>query len=205
MELSKRAKKIEASVTLAITAKAKEMKRNGLDVISFGVGEPDFNTPRNIINKAIEAMEKGFTKYTETNGIPPLREAICKKLKTDNDLAYNINQIVISNGAKQCLANIFLAILNPQDEVIVPKPYWVSYPELIMLAGGIPIYVDSNKEEEYKFTKENLEKVVTNKTKAILLNTPNNPTGIIYNKKELEEIATFAKEHNIFIISDEIY
>ena len=205
MELSVRAKKIEASVTLAITAKAKEMKRNGLDVISFGVGEPDFNTPRNIINKAVEAMENGFTKYTETNGIPPLREAICKKLKADNNLSYNINQVVISNGAKQCLANIFLAILNPGDEVIVPKPYWVSYPELIMLAGGTPIYVDSKKEEEYKYTKENLEEIVSNKTKAILLNTPNNPTGIIYSKEELEIIAAFAKEHNMFIISDEIY
>ena len=205
MELSLRAVRIEPSVTLAITAKAKEMKRSGIDVISFGVGEPDFNTPRNIMNKAIEAMENGFTKYTETNGIPSLREAICSKLREDNNLEYNINQIVISNGAKQCLANIFLAILNPEDEVIVPKPYWVSYPELIRLAGGIPIYVDSKREDDYKFTKENLEKVITDKSKAIVLNTPNNPTGVVYNKEELTEIANFAKENNLFIISDEIY
>lgn len=205
MELSKKAQRIQASVTLAITAKAKEMKENGIDVISFGAGEPDFNTPQNIINAAIKAMEDGNTKYTNVNGILPLREAICKKFKDDNNLVYNPSQIVVSTGAKQSLANAFLAILNPGDEVIVPNPYWVSYPELIRLADGKPVFVESNETSSYKFTKENLEKVVTEKTKAIILNTPNNPTGTIYNKEELIEIAEFAKKYDLIIISDEMY
>ena len=205
MELSKKAQRIQASVTLAITAKAKEMKENGIDVISFGAGEPDFNTPQNIINAAIKAMEDGNTKYTNVNGILPLREAICKKFKEDNGLIYKPSQIVVSTGAKQSLANVFLAILNPGDEVIVPNPYWVSYPELIRLADGKPVFVESNETSSYKFTKENLEKVVTEKTKAIILNTPNNPTGTIYNKEELIEIAEFAKKHDLIIVSDEMY
>lgn len=205
MELSRKAQRIEASVTLAITAKAKEMKDNGVDVISFGAGEPDFNTPKNIIDAALKAMNDGNTKYTNVNGILPLREAICRKFKEDNDLPYNPSQIVVSTGAKQSLANAFLAILNPGDEVIVPSPYWVSYPELIRLADGKPVFVNSNKESNYKFTKENLEEVISEKTKAIILNTPNNPTGTIYNKEELIEIAEFAKKYNIIIISDEMY
>ncbi|WP_133015570.1 pyridoxal phosphate-dependent aminotransferase [Clostridium cuniculi] len=205
MELSRKAQRIEASVTLAITAKAKEMKENGIDVISFGAGEPDFNTPANIINAAIKAMEEGNTKYTNVNGILPLREAICRKFKEDNGLIYKPSQIVVSTGAKQSLANVFLAILNPGDEVIVPNPYWVSYPELIGLADGKAVFVESDETSSYKFTKENLEKVVTEKTKAIILNTPNNPTGTIYNKEELIEIAEFAKKHDLIIVSDEMY
>ena len=205
MELSRKAQRIEASVTLAITAKAKEMKENGIDVISFGAGEPDFNTPANIINAAIKAMEEGNTKYTNVNGILPLREAICKKFKEDNGLIYKPSQIVVSTGAKQSLANVFLAILNPGDEVIVPNPYWVSYPELIGLADGKAVFVESDETSSYKFTKENLEKAVTEKTKAIILNTPNNPTGTIYNKEELIEIAEFAKKHDLIIVSDEMY
>ena len=205
MELSRKAQRIEASVTLAITAKAKEMKENGIDVISFGAGEPDFNTPANIINAAIKAMEEGNTKYTNVNGILPLREAICKKFKEDNGLIYKPSQIVVSTGAKQSLANVFLTILNPGDEVIVPNPYWVSYPELIGLADGKAVFVESDETSSYKFTKENLEKVVTEKTKAIILNTPNNPTGTIYNKEELIEIAEFAKKHDLIIVSDEMY
>ena len=205
MELSRKAQRIEASVTLAITAKAKEMKENGIDVISFGAGEPDFNTPENIINAAIKAMEEGNTKYTSVNGILPLREAICKKFKEDNGLIYKPSQIVVSTGAKQTLANVFLAILNPGDEVIVPNPYWVSYPELIRLADGKAVFVESDESSSYKYTKENLEKTVTEKTKAIILNTPNNPTGTIYNKEELIEIAEFAKKHDLIIVSDEMY
>ena len=205
MELSRKAQRIEASVTLAITAKAKEMKENGIDVISFGAGEPDFNTPENIINAAIKAMQEGNTKYTNVNGILPLREAICKKFKEDNGLIYNPSQIVVSTGAKQSLANVFLAILNPGDEVIVPNPYWVSYPELIRLADGKAVFVESDETSSYKFTKENLEKAVTEKTKAIILNTPNNPTGTIYNREELIEIAEFAKKHDLIIVSDEMY
>lgn len=205
MELSRKAQRIEASVTLAITAKAKEMKEKGIDVISFGAGEPDFNTPENIINAAIKAMQEGNTKYTNVNGILPLREAICKKFKEDNGLIYKPSQIVVSTGAKQSLANVFLAILNPGDEVIVPNPYWVSYPELIRLADGKPVFVESDEGSSYKFTKENLEKAVTEKTKAIILNTPNNPTGTIYNREELIEIAEFAKKYDLIIVSDEMY
>ncbi|WP_370830806.1 pyridoxal phosphate-dependent aminotransferase [Clostridium sp.] len=205
MELSRKAQRIEASVTLAITAKAKEMKEKGIDVISFGAGEPDFNTPENIINAAIKAMQEGNTKYTNVNGILLLREAICKKFKEDNGLIYKPSQIVVSTGAKQSLANVFLAILNPGDEVIVPNPYWVSYPELIRLADGKAVFVESDETSSYKFTKENLEKAVTEKTKAIILNTPNNPTGTIYNKEELIEIAEFAKKYDLIIVSDEMY
>lgn len=205
MELSRKAQAIEPSLTLAITAKAKEMKEKGIDVISFSAGEPDFNTPKNIINAAIKAMEDGNTKYTSVNGILQLREAICKKFKDDNGLEYNPSQIVVSTGAKQSLANTFLAILNPGDEVIVSTPYWVSYPELIKLADGKPVFVEGDEKSNYKFTKENLEKAVTEKTKAIVLNTPNNPTGTIYNKEELEVIADFAKKYDIIIISDEMY
>ena len=205
MELSRKAQAIEPSLTLAITARAKEMKEKGIDVISFSAGEPDFNTPKNIINAAIKAMEDGNTKYTSVNGILQLREAICKKFKGDNGLEYNPSQIVVSTGAKQSLANTFLAILNPGDEVIVSTPYWVSYPELIKLADGKPVFVEGDEKSNYKFTKENLEKAVTAKTKAIVLNTPNNPTGTIYNKEELEVIADFAKKYNIIIISDEMY
>lgn len=205
MELSRKAQAIEPSLTLAITAKAKEMKEKGIDFISFSAGEPDFNTPKNIINAAIKAMEDGNTKYTSVNGILQLREAICKKFKDDNGLEYNPSQIVVSTGAKQSLANTFLAILNPGDEVIVSTPYWVSYPELIKLADGKPVFVEGDEKSNYKFTKENLEKAVTAKTKAIVLNTPNNPTGTIYNKEELEVIADFAKKYNIIIISDEMY
>lgn len=205
MELSRKAQAIEPSLTLAITAKAKEMKEKGIDVISFSAGEPDFNTPKNIINAAIKAMEDGNTKYTSVNGILQLREAICKKFKDDNGLEYNPSQIVVSTGAKQSLANTFLAILNPGDEVIVSTPYWVSYPELIKLADGKPVFVEGDEKSNYKFNKENLEKAVTAKTKAIVLNTPNNPTGTIYNKEELEVIADFAKKYDIIIISDEMY
>ena len=205
MELSRKAQAIEPSLTLAITAKAKEMKEKGIDVISFSAGEPDFNTPKNIINAAIKAMEDGNTKYTSVNGILQLREAICKKFKDDNGLEYNPSQIVVSTGAKQSLANTFLAILNPGDEVIVSTPYWVSYPELIKLADGKPVFVEGDEKSNYKFTKENLEQAVTAKTKAIVLNTPNNPTGTIYNKEELEVIADFAKKYDIIIISDEMY
>ena len=205
MEYSRKAKNINPSITLAITAKAKALKAEGVDVVSFGAGEPDFNTPKNIIDAAIRAMEEGKTKYTPTAGIIELREAICNKLEKDNNLKYNPNQIIVSTGAKQCLADVFMAILNPGDEVIVHTPYWVSYPELIKLADGTPVFVEANEKAGYKYTIEDLEKVVTDKTKALVLNSPNNPTGTIYQKEELEVIAEFAKKHDILIISDEMY
>lgn len=205
MILSKKAKEISPSVTLAITAKAKEMMKEGKDVISFGVGEPDFNTPKNIQDAAIKAIQSGLTRYTAASGIPELKQAIVEKFKKDNNLDYNTDNIIISTGAKQCLDNVFKAILNPGDEVLVPIPYWVSYPELIKMSDGIPVFVENRAEDNYKYTVESLEKFVTSKTKALILNSPNNPTGSIYSKEELEEIAEFAKKHNLIIISDEVY
>ncbi|OFI07749.1 aspartate aminotransferase [Clostridium acetireducens DSM 10703] len=205
MTLSKKAKQVSLSLTLAITAKAKQMKANGVDVVSFGAGEPDFNTPENIQEAAIRAMSNGLTKYTPASGILELKKAICNKFSKDNNISYKPSQIIISNGAKQCLANAFQAILNPGDEVILAVPYWVSYPELIKLADGIPVFVDTKKENSFKFTIEDLEKAITENTKAIVVNSPNNPTGTIYSKEELEKIAEFSKKHNLYIISDEIY
>lgn len=205
MQLSKKAENISPSITLTITAKANELKSQGVDVVSFGAGEPDFNTPENIINAAIKAMHDGKTKYTPAAGILELKKTVCNKFKNDNNLDYEPSQIIISTGAKQCLANTFLAILNPGDEVLIPVPYWVSYPELVKLADGVPVFVQTSKENNYKYTVEDLKKSLSAKTKAILINSPNNPTGTIYSKEELMEIAEFAKENDLIIVSDEIY
>lgn len=205
MYLSSKAKQINPSITLEITAKAKALKEDGINVVSFGAGEPDFNTPDNIIKAAVKAMNEGKTKYTPASGILELRKAICKKFKDDNNLEYKPSQIVVSTGAKQSLANAFMAILNKGDEVIIPVPYWVSYPELVKLADGVPVLVNTKKENDYKYSMEELREVVNSKTKAILINSPNNPTGSIYSKEDLLEIASFAKENDLIIISDEIY
>ncbi|WP_040211767.1 pyridoxal phosphate-dependent aminotransferase [Clostridium polynesiense] len=205
MKLSKVAQKLSPSLTLAITAKSKQMKQQGLNIISFGAGEPDFNTPKNIQDAAVEAIRSGKTKYTPASGIIELKKAIFKKFLEDNELNYEENQIIVSTGAKQCLSNIFQAILNPGDEVLIPVPYWVSYPELIKLYYGIPVFVDCNEENSYKYDIKALESKVTANTKAIIINSPNNPTGTIYTYEELVEIAKFAEKHNLFIISDEIY
>ena len=205
MQLSKKAGNMSPSITLAITAKANELKSQGVDVVSFGAGEPDFNTPENIIQAAIKAMHDGKTKYTPAGGILELKQTICEKFKKDNNLDYKPNQITISTGGKQCLANAFMAILNPGDEVLIPVPYWVSYPELVKLADGVPVFVETSKENNYKYTLSDLQKVTNDKTKAIIINSPNNPTGTIYTEEELLEIADFAKEHDLLIISDEIY
>ncbi|WP_346887194.1 pyridoxal phosphate-dependent aminotransferase [Clostridium sp. UBA1056] len=205
MMLSKKAMEISPSLTLAITAKAKKMKAEGIDVIGFGAGEPDFNTPKNIQQAAIKAIEAGQTRYTAASGIIELKEAIVNKLKRDNSLTYKTSQIIISTGAKQCLANVFQAILNPGDEVLIGAPYWVSYPELVQLADGVATFVETQESNSFKLTVEALEKAVNDKTKAMILNSPNNPTGTAYTKEELEKIATFAQKHDIIIISDEIY
>lgn len=205
MDYSRKAERITPSITLAITTKAKELIEAGNDVVSFGVGEPDFNTPKHIIDAAIKAMEEGKTKYTPTPGIIELRKAICDKLEKDNGLIYSPNQIVVSTGAKQSLANALMAILNPGDEVLVAEPYWVSYPELIELADGISVIVKTKPEDNYKYTLESLNKSISKRTKAIIINSPNNPTGTIYSKVELEVIAKFAKERDLIVISDEIY
>jgi aspartate aminotransferase len=205
MKLSKKAEQISPSLTLAITAKAKKMKAEGIDVIGFGAGEPDFNTPDNIQNAAIDAIKTGKTRYTAASGIIELKEAICEKFKNDNNLDYTTSQIIISTGAKQCLANTFQAILNPGEEVIVAVPYWVSYPELIKLADGVPVFVKTTEENHFKYSIEDLKNAITKNTKAILLNSPNNPTGTVYDEEELKAIAEIAKEHDLIIISDEIY
>ncbi|WP_446899533.1 pyridoxal phosphate-dependent aminotransferase [Clostridium sp. LBM24168] len=205
MILSKKVEKIEPSITLAITAKAKQMKAEGIDVIGFGAGEPDFNTPEYIQEAAIKAMKDGFTKYTPASGILELKRAIAKKFEKDNKLSYKDSQIIASTGAKQCLANALFAVLNPGDEVIVAVPYWVSYPELIRLADGIPVFVNTKEQDGFKYTVRELEKTVTSKTKLIVINSPNNPTGTVYTEKELKDIAEFAKEKDILILSDEIY
>lgn len=203
--LSQKAMKISPSLTLAISAKAKKMKSEGLDVIGFGVGEPDFDTPKHIREAGIKAIEAGYTRYTPASGTVELKQAIVNKFKVDNELVYKASQIVVSNGAKQSIDNAFRAILNSGDEVIVPSPYWVSYPEMIRVCDGVPVIVETKEEEKFKLTMEALENVVTEKTKAMIINSPSNPTGVIYSKEELEKIAEFAQKHDIIIISDEIY
>lgn len=205
MMYSRKAKKIQPSITLAITAKAKKMKSEGIDVIGFGAGEPDFNTPENIQEAAVRAMKEGYTKYTPASGIAELKKAIAQKFKEDNGLHYDENQIIISTGAKQCLKNVFTATLNPGDEVIIAVPYWVSYPELVKLSDGVPVFLYTKKENDFKYTVEDLKAAYSDNTKMIIINNPNNPTGTIYSKEELEEIADFARKKDLIILSDEIY
>jgi len=205
MELSNRVKTLSPSSTLAITAKAKELKKKGHDVIGLGAGEPDFNTPDYILEAAQKAMQKGMTKYTPSGGIPELKTAISNKFKRDNDLTYSNDQIIVTSGAKHALYTLFQVLLNEGEEVIVPAPYWVSYPEQIKLAGGTPIFVDTQEENEFKITTEQLEQAITDKTKAIIINSPSNPTGMMYNKEELKAIGDICLKHDLVIVSDEIY
>ena len=205
LTLSKKAQAVKPSSTLAITAKANELKAKGLDVVGFGAGEPDFNTPDNICDAAIHAIRAGFTKYTPAAGTVELKQAICKKFETFNKLHYEPNQIVVSNGGKHSLTNIFSAILNPGDEVIIPAPFWLSYPEIVRLADGVPVIVRCGKEQGYKMTAEQLAAACTEKTKAVVLNTPNNPTGMIYTREELEAIAKVIVEKDIYCVADEMY
>lgn len=205
LELSRKAQAVKPSSTLAITAKAKALKAQGIDVVGFGAGEPDFNTPDNINQAAIKAINDGFTKYTPASGIDELKEAICKKFERFNKLKYEKNQIVISNGGKHSLTNIFTAILNPEDEVIIPAPFWLSYPEIVKLAGGVPVVVNTTKEQSYKITAEQVEAACTDKTKALVLNTPNNPTGMLYTEEELRAIADVVVKKDIYVVADEMY
>ncbi|MBQ8799344.1 MAG: pyridoxal phosphate-dependent aminotransferase [Lachnospiraceae bacterium] len=205
LTLSKKAQAVKPSSTLAITAKANELKAKGLDVVGFGAGEPDFNTPDNICDAAIHAIRAGFTKYTPAAGTVELKQAICKKFETFNKLHYEPNQIVVSNGGKHSLTNIFSAILNPGDEVIIPAPFWLSYPEIVRLADGVPVIVRCGKEQGYKMTAEQLAAACTENTKAVVLNTPNNPTGMIYSREELEALAKVIVEKDIYCVADEMY
>lgn len=205
MSITKRVKDIAPSLTLEITAKAKKMKAEGISVIGFGAGEPDFNTPDYIIEAAKKALDIGFTKYTPASGMPELKRAICKKFKDDNGLVYKESQIVVSSGAKSSLYHAIEAIVEEGDEVLLPSPYWLTYPELIHLAGGKTVYVKAGKENGYKVTAGDLRKAYTPKTKCLIFNSPNNPTGAVYGKKEIEEIAKFVEETGIYVIADEIY
>lgn len=196
---------ITPSSTLAITAKAKEMQAEGVDVIGFGAGEPDLDTPDYIKEAAIKAINEGFTKYTPASGILPLRQAICDKLLKDNDLSYKPQQIVVNNGAKHSLTNAFMAILDPGDEVIISAPYWLSYPQMVKMAHGVPVIIETQKENAYKLTPQAFEDAITDKTTAIIINSPSNPTGVVYTKDELKELGKIAIKHDIYIVSDEIY
>lgn len=203
--LAERVKKIKPSPTLAIDSKAKAMKASGIDVISFGVGEPDFDTPENIKEAAVKAMKDGFTKYTAVGGIDPLKDAIIEKLKKDNGLSYSREEIIVSCGAKHSLYNIAQALYGPGDEVIIPSPYWVSYPDQVLLNDAAPVIVKTYEEDSFMIRPEALEAAITKKTKALILNSPSNPTGMIYDRKTLEAIAALAVKHNFYVVSDEIY
>lgn len=205
MELSRKVLNIKPSATLAVTTKAKELKAAGKDIVAFAAGEPDFDTPENIREAGIEAINTGFTRYTATPGIIELREAISKKLKDDNNIEYAPSQITVCSGAKQALANAFMSIINDGDEVIIPAPFWVSYSAIVELAGGKPVIVYTKAENNFMLSKEDLENAYTEKTKALILVSPSNPTGMIASKENLQAIADFAVEKDILVISDEIY
>jgi len=205
MTISDLVKNIHPSQTLAITAQALKMKQEGKKVISFGAGEPDFNTPENIRNEAISAINHGFTHYTAGSGIIELKEAIVKKLKIENQIEYKTSEIIVSTGAKQCLFNTILTLCNPGDEVLLPTPCWVSYTEQIKMAKAIPVFVPTYFKDEFKLNAAQVEEKITPKTKLIILNTPNNPTGAVYHENELRKIAELCVDHNIYCICDEIY
>jgi aspartate aminotransferase len=202
MKLSKRALAINPSMTLSITAKAKEMKKQGLDVVSFGAGEPDFDTMSHIKEAAKKAIDEGFTKYTASSGIIELKEAICAKFRRDNWLDYEPKNIIVSTGAKQSLFNMVMVLVDPGDEVIIPIPYWVSYEEMVKIAEGKCVFLKTNN---FKINPQDLEKAITPKTKMLILSSPSNPTGVVYDEKELKQIASICLKHNIYILSDEIY
>jgi aspartate aminotransferase len=205
MGIAKRAQAIKPSPTLATAAKAKAMKAQGIDVVDFGVGEPDFDTPENVKQAGIRAIQSGFTKYTPAGGIDELKEAVIEKFKKDNGLVYEKSQVLISCGAKHSLYNIAEALFDPGDEVIIPSPYWVSYPDQALLNDATPVIVETTAEEGFKLSAKKLAKAVTKKTKALILNSPSNPTGLAYDRNTLEEIAALAVQHGIYVVSDEIY
>lgn len=205
LSLSKKAQAVKPSSTLAITAKANELKSKGIDVVGFGAGEPDFNTPENICEAAIKAINAGFTKYTPAEGTLELRKAVCDKFLNFNKISYEPSQIVVSNGGKHSLTNIFEALCNPGDEVIIPAPYWLSYPEIVRLADGVPVIIRGEKSNNYKVTAAQIEAACTEKTKAFILNSPSNPSGMIYTREELEAIAEVAVRKDFYVVSDEMY
>jgi aspartate aminotransferase len=205
MELAERVLGISESATLAVSSKAKKMKAEGVDVIDFGLGEPDFPTPRPISEAGIAAIKAGKTKYTPAAGTPALKKVIAQKLRADNGLDYEAEQIIVSNGAKHSIFNIVLALVKEGDEVVIPAPYWVSYPEMVKVAGGKPVYVESSLEEAFKLSADKLEAALTPKTKLLIINSPCNPTGSVLDEADLRSIADLLLQRDIYIISDEIY
>jgi aspartate aminotransferase len=205
MVVSERIRAIKPSPTLAINAKAVSMRQAGVDVISFGVGEPDFDTPRHIRQAGVRAIEEGFTRYTAAGGIPELKDAIVEKFRSDNNLTYEREEVMVSCGGKHVLYNLAQAILNPGDEVIIPSPYWVSYPPIVVLAGARPVIVETGEAEDFKLSADALEESITPRTKFLVLNSPSNPTGSVYTQWELERLAEVILRHDISVVSDEIY
>ncbi len=205
LTLSSRVRAIKPSPTLAITAKAKLLQSQGVDVVNFGAGEPDFDTPENIKAAGIKAIEEGFTNYTAVPGIPQLRQAIAAKLKRENNLDYAENEIVVSCGGKHSFYNLAQALLDPGDEVIIPAPYWVSYPPMVSLAGGVPVVLETSQDDGFKLAPERLQAAITPKTRAVIINSPSNPTGAAYSEAELRALAEVAVKNNLLLISDEIY
>ena len=205
MELSTRATSLTPSLTLSIDSKAKAMKAEGLDVCGFGAGEPDFDTPEHIKAAAMAALETGFTKYTPSSGIIELRQAIAEKFLVDNKLEYKPSQIIVSNGAKHSCLNAILATCDEGDEVIIPAPYWLSYPEMVRISGATPVFVQTSEENGWKLTAEQFESAMTPRTKMVIINSPGNPTGSVYTRAELEKLAEVAAAEDILILSDEIY
>ncbi|MDC3140723.1 pyridoxal phosphate-dependent aminotransferase [Alphaproteobacteria bacterium] len=198
--------RIKPSATMVITAKAAQLKREGKKVIGLSAGEPDFDTPDHVKVAAIDAIHKGYTKYTNVEGIPELRQAIIDKFKKDNGLSYSINDVIVGTGGKQILFNALVGSINKDDEVIIPAPYWVSYPDMTLLAGGKPVIISCTQETDFKLTAKELEQVITKKSKWLILNSPSNPTGSCYSRKELEEIADVVRKHkNLYVITDDIY
>jgi aspartate aminotransferase len=205
LKLSRRVQQLSPSLTLAITAKARALRLEGRDVIGLGAGEPDFNTPQHILEAAKQAMDAGHTKYTPSAGIPELKKAIVEKLKRDNGLSYEPAQITVTVGAKHALYNLFQAILDEGDEVIIPAPYWVSYIEQVKLAGGTPVVINGKEENNFKITPDQLNAAITDRTKAVLINSPSNPTGMVYTEAELRALGEICVKHDLLVISDEIY
>lgn len=206
VQLSERLNRLVPSATLAMSQKSNEMRAKGIDVINLSVGEPDFNTPNHIKEAAKRAIDENYSKYSPVPGYLTLRKAIVEKLKKENQLEYQVSEILVSNGAKQCVCNTLMALINDGDEVIIPAPYWVSYPQMVKLAGGNPIIVNASFEQNFKITPQQLKEVITPKTKVLILCSPSNPTGSVYSKAELEELANVIKQYpNVLVISDEIY
>ena len=206
MKLSDRLNRLAPSATLAMSQKSSELKAQGVDVINMSVGEPDFDTPQHIKEAAIKAVEENWTRYSPVPGYQTLKEAIVKKLKNENGLDYSPSQIITSNGAKQSVCNAIMALVNPGDEVIIPAPYWVSYPQMVLLAEGTPVFVEATFEQDFKITPQQLEKAITHKTKVLILCSPSNPTGSVYSKEELEGLKDVLLKHEqVIVIADEIY